>query len=248
MTKKNEDFVAAQEIDAILGEGATDELRAKAKTIFEAAVAVEVKAQVETQMEAVNAKIDEMVAEKLAEKLGEIEENVDRYVSYVAEEWLTENEMAIESALRVERADAIVEGLLNLLGEHNLEVPEGSENVVEALVSKNDELVGKLNESLKRGMKLEEALANEEKKDLIDAAVAGLTDVQAIKVRKLAENVKHKDVEDFKAKLAILKETIKPEAAPAKVDATQDDLPIIDSTVKPLTEEQKVVARAKDYM
>jgi hypothetical protein len=243
MTKKN--LEAATEIDAILGEGATDELKEKARTVFEAAVA----AKVAEQMVEVNAKIDEMVEAQLAEKLTEIEENVDRYVSFVAEEWLAENEMAIESALRVERADAIVEGLLTLFAEHNLEVPEGSESVVDALVAKNEELSDKINAVVKENLSLKDAILEGLKSEAVAEASEGLTDVQSAKLKALSEGLKHRDIEDFKSKLSTLKESFFKEVKESKAgkEATKEVLPIADDK-KQLTEAEKIVEAAKMFM
>ncbi len=201
MGEKNK--IELETIEAVLGEDASDELKAKAKTLFEAAV----EAKVTERLDEVNSKVDEMVAEKLAEELKAIQENVDKYVSYVAEQWLEDNAIAIETNLRVERADAILEGVAELMAAHNVVIPEGGEDIVEALDAKNDELAGKLSEALKELVDLKDALFQKDKAQAVQEASEGLTAVQVEKLKTLAESVKDKTLDGFVSKLKTLKES-----------------------------------------
>ncbi len=238
-TKKTETpkELSAQ-IDEIFGSDASDEFKEKAKTIFEAAVGAERK-KIE---EEVQATIDEQVAEQVAAALPKIEENVDKYLTHIAEEWLEENELAIESGLKVELADSLIEGLVSLVKEHNLEVPEESEEIVEELMGACEALEDKLNEATLEIIELRKALDKIEADKIVTAACEGLTDVQVAKLSNLAEGLVYKSPEDFKKKVQTVKENFFKELTEVKPDAVSD------AVAPPAESEKKVDPAMKAYV
>lgn len=215
-----------EELVQMFGEDASEEFKAKAKTVFEAAV----NAKVEEAKAEFESKVESTVEERLAEAIEAIEEQVDRYLTYVAEQWKEENELAIESSLKVEMAESLMGGLAQLFAEHKIEVDEEGNDVVEMLVSQNEELKEKLNEATGLVIELGEKLEAMELNDIVEAAAEGMTDTQVERLKTLAEGIKYKDVEDFKSKVETIRESLFAKAGEVKKDAVVD----------PLTEETDV--------
>jgi len=201
--KKVEEAVEA-DISILFTEETTDDVKERIKTIFDAAV--EVKAQ--KLDEARQEQIDEMVAEQLAEAVEELEESFDRYVSYVAEKWLEDNEIAVESSMKVEIAESLMEGLVDLVSTHNIDLPDDAEGVLEGLMARNEELKEQLNEQTQTVILLQEKDELREVQDILASASKGLPDTKASKLKELAENVKYSDAADFSKKLDGLKQTL----------------------------------------
>jgi len=192
------------DLSVLFNENTSDEAKESVRTIFEAAV--EAKAQ--QMIEEIDSTIDDIVEERLTEASALLEDAFDRYVSYVAEEWLSENEIAIESSMKVDMAESLMGGLANLFVEHNLEVPEEAEGILESLADRNEELTSKLNEQINQNIALAEREEMRQVEQSVTEAAAGLPDTQAAKLKELAENVRFKDAADFKKKLSSLKETL----------------------------------------
>jgi hypothetical protein len=193
-----------EDIDALMsGENLSEEFVAKAATIFEAAVvarAEEVIAEAETElMEQFEAAVEE-IKEDLAAK-------VDDYLNYMVEEWIKENEIAIESGLRAEIVEDFIGGLRNLFAEHYIDIPTEKVNVVEELAAKVEELENSLNEEISRGVELSKELNEQKKIEAIYTACESLTQTQVEKLKSLAENVEFTTEEEFATKLGTLKES-----------------------------------------
>jgi hypothetical protein len=193
-----------EDMDALLsGENLSEEFVTKASTIFEAAVIArseEVIASVETElMEQFEAAIEE-VKEDLAAK-------VDDYLNYMVEEWMKENEIAIETGLRAEIVEDFIGGLRNLFVEHNIDIPADQVNVVEELAAKVEELESALNEQINRGVELTKDLNESKKIEAIYTACEGLTQTQVEKLKTLAEGVEFTTENEFVTKLDTLKES-----------------------------------------
>jgi hypothetical protein len=193
-----------EDIDALMsGENLSEEFVAKAATIFEAAVvarAEEVIAEAETElMEQFETAVEE-IKEDLAAK-------VDDYLNYMVEEWIKENEIAIESGLRAEIVEDFIGGLRNLFAEHYIDIPAEKVNVVEELAAKVEELEASLNEEINRGVELSKELNEQKKIEAIYTACEGLTQTQVEKLKSLAENVEFTTEDEFATKLGTLKES-----------------------------------------
>ena len=151
---------------------------------------VRVEEEVQTLEEAYAAALEEEVA-KIRQELSE---QVDSYLNYVVEEWVKENEVAIETGLRTELTEDFISGLRNLFAEHYIDIPEDKVTVVESLGSQVEDLQDKLNEQIERNVGLSRQINEAKQFEVLVTACEGLTDTQAAKLRALAENVEFSKV------------------------------------------------------
>jgi len=193
-----------EDVDALLsGENLSEEFKTKATTIFEAAViarAEEIIASAEEQLTEQFETAIEQVKEELASK-------VDDYLNYMVEEWVKENELAIEKGLRAEIVEDFISGLKGLFEEHYIDIPEDEVDVVEELTNKVSELEDSLNEQIKIAIEMKKSLSESKKIEAIHTACEGLTQTQVEKMKSLAEGVDFTTEEDFVTKLDTLKES-----------------------------------------
>lgn len=207
----------AEHVNALLeGEDLSEEFQAKATTIFEAAV----KAKLEEEVALLEQAYAETLEERVEEIMEELASNVDDYLNYVVEQWIAENEVAVESALRSELTEDFISGLRSLFAEHYIDVPEEEVQVVEELSSTVEELEAKLNEEIQRNVELTSMLAESRKVELAAQVCEGLTDTQTQKLLALVENVEYTDDETFVNKISTLRENYFPVAV--KADAVLD--------------------------
>ena len=196
-----------EHVDALLaGENLSEDFRAKAETIFESAVATRVEEEVQTLEEAYAAALEEQVA-KIHEQLTE---QVDDYLNYVVEQWIQENEVAIESGLRTELTEDFISGLRTLFAENYIDVPEEKVTVIENLGTKVEDLETKLNEQIEKNVGLVKQINESKKFEVLVNACDGLTDTQAAKLRALAENIDYTTVDEYSHKVETLKESYFP--------------------------------------
>jgi hypothetical protein len=193
-----------EDIDALLsGENLSEEFVNRATTIFEAAVYA--------RAEEVIAEAQEVMFEEFEAAVEEIKEDlatkVDDYLNYMVEEWMKENEIAIETGLRAEIAEDFMTGLRDLFIEHHIDIPEDKVNVVEELTSKIEELESALNEEMNSNVQLTKQITEQVKLEAIHTACEGLTQTQVEKLKSLAEGVEYTTEEEFVAKLETLKES-----------------------------------------
>jgi len=202
-----------EHVDALLdGEQLSEEFRVKAETIFESAV--------NTRLQEELSVIEEAYAESLQEEVSaimdQLTEQVDDYLNYVVEQWIAENEVAIESGLRSELTEDFISGLRNLFAEHYIDVPEEKVSIVEGLAEKVDALEGKLNEEIERNVSLNKMLAESKKYEILRGACGGLTDTQADKLFALAENIDFNSTDEYARKIHTLKESYFPSTVTAQ--------------------------------
>jgi hypothetical protein len=200
---ENYEVDMSEHVDALLaGEELSEEFRAKATAIFEAAVKQKVAEEI--------AVLEEAFAATLEEEVGRIEEelstNVDDYLNYVVEQWTAENEVAIEASLRSELTEEFISGLRNLFVEHYIDIPEEAVSVVEEMGNKVAELEEKLNEEIERSVALSKMLNESKSNEILLNACDGLTDTQAEKLKSLAEGIEYADANEYAQKVSILKE------------------------------------------
>ena len=217
-----------EDIDALMsGENLSEEFVTKAATIFEAAVvarAEEVIAEAETQLMEQFEKAIEEVKEDLASK-------VDDYLNYMVEEWMKDNEIAIEKGLRAEITEDFINGLRNLFVEHYIDIPADKVEVVEELTAKVEELEASLNEQIKSGIELKKELSEQKKIEAIYTACEGLTQTQVEKLKSLAEGVEFTTEEEFGEKLSTLKESyFKADVKVATASDLDDEVQIEEET------------------
>ena len=197
----------SEHVEALLeGEELSEEFKQKALTIFEAAVKQKVEAEI--------ALMEQAFAETLEEEVAAIQEelssNVDDYLNYVTEQWINENEVAIEAGLRTELTEDFISGLKTLFAEHYIDIPEDKVSVIEELGAQVEELEAKLNEEIDRSVTLNKMLAESKKFEVISSAVDGLTDTQAEKLKSLAESVEFTSVDEFATKVTTIRENYFP--------------------------------------
>jgi hypothetical protein len=176
----------------------SEENAEKAKTIFKAAVTSKV-AEVK---ESLDAQYQEELKSTVATVKEDLAEAVDKYLSYTAEEWVKENELAIERGLRSEMTENFIEGLKTLFVEHYVDVPEEKYSVIDELANRLDEMEVKLDGEVNRNMDITEELETLKRVNVIKDAGNGLTESQKEKLSSLAEGVDYKDEADFQEKIA----------------------------------------------
>jgi len=220
-----EEIVEEEEIDieadvkALLeGEELSEEFQNKAKTIFEAAI----KSKLADVRESVKAEYEEQLVEEVAAIKSELEERVDAYLEYVADEWMTDNQIAVESGLKSEMTDSFLTGMKSLFEEHYVSVPEDKYDVIESMVDKLDEMEGKLNEQIEKNVALNRRLAESSADVVFGEVTEGLAASQKEKLATLVENVEFESETDYREKLVTLKESYFPSNAGAQRDKSEN--------------------------
>ena len=207
-----------EDVEALLaGEELSEEFQEKARTIFETAI----KAKVEEVKEQLAASYEETLVEEIVTIKKELTERVDSYLEYVADEWLAENQLAVEQGLKTEMTESFLTGMKSLFEEHYVTIPEDKYDVLESMVDKLDEMEGKLNEQIERNVSLNKRLA-ESVADVIFADVTeGLAMSQREKLASLAENVEFDSEDSYREKLVKLRESYFPTNASAQKDNSE---------------------------
>jgi len=184
----------------------SEDFKSKAATIFEARVFDRV-AQIQEEIEGEYASMLEEAVEQIK---SDLTEKVDDYLNYVVEQWMEENQIAIESGLRSEITEDFIAGLRNLFAENYINVPEESVDLVEELAAKVEELETKLNEEIETNIVYKKALTEAIKEQLTVEVCEGLTATQVEKIKSLAESVDFSTEEEFVDKLETLRENYFP--------------------------------------
>lgn len=219
--KEEVEIDMTDDINALVAdEDLSEEFKAKAKTIFEAAVAAKVK----EQMTEAEAKLEEETTQKIEEIKDDLTEKVDSYLNYVSESWVTENELAIERGLKSELTEDFISGLKQLFEEHYVEVPEDKFDVVEELANRLDEMEDKLNEEVASNISAQQDIEELQREKIINEASKDLADTQIEKLKQLAEDVDFEDQETFVEKVSTLKESY---FGAGKVEAISDDSAVV---------------------
>ena len=195
-------------------ENLSEDFKAKAATIFEAAVKSKITEAKEKMEETYAAKLNEEVEASKAELV----EKVDSYLNYVVEEWMAENKLAIERGIKGEIAEDFINGLKKLFEDHYIDVPDEKYNVLEDQASKIEDLEKKLNEQIEKNVELNKHNGELKRQDIIDEASEDLTDTAKEKFSKLVEEVEYSNESDFTAKV----ETIKSSYFGKKTESSND--------------------------
>jgi len=211
----------SEHVEALMtGEGdLSEEFKRKAATVFEAAVKSKVRSEVERMEEDYKTELEENInttKEELTEK-------VDTYLNYVVEEWMKENELAIERGLKGEIAEDFISGLKQLFEDHYVDVPDEKYDVLEAQSDKISELEAKLNEAIEQSVQMKKSNAGLVKEQVVSEVTTDLADTEIEKFKSLIEDVDYSDEESYREKLGTLKESYFPKNAPV-VNETIDDV------------------------
>ena len=201
------EYSVEDDLNALIqGEELSEEFREKAATIFEAAINSKVKGI----KEELTASYEEKLVEEVASIKEELKDRVDSYLEYVADEWIAENQLAVESGLKEEMTESFISGMKSLFEEHYVTIPEEKYDVIESMVDKLDEMEGKLNEQIEKNIALNKRLA-ESVSDVVFAEVTdGLAQTQKDKLAGLVENVEFESETAYREKLETLKESYFP--------------------------------------
>jgi hypothetical protein len=202
--EESEDLIdVSADVDALTkDEGLSEDFKAKATTIFEAAL----KSKVSEVKEKLNASYEEKLKEETEVQKAELVEKVDSYLNYVVEEWMKDNSIAIERGIKGEIAEDFISGLKKLFEDHYIDVPDEKYNVLEDQANKIEELEKKLNEQVNKNVEQNKAIGSLKRQDIIDEMSSGLADTAKEKFNKLAEEVEYSNENDFTTKVATIKE------------------------------------------
>ena len=192
------------DVNALLGgEDLSEDFKAKAKTIFETALkskVAEVRALLEQQYE-------EKLGQEIIEAKDALSERVDSYLEYVADEWFTENQLAVETGLKEELTESFLTGMKGLFEEHYVTIPEDKYDVLESMVEKLDDMETKLNEQIEKNIGLNKRLAESVADGILDEVSEGLASTQKEKLASLAESVEFESESEYREKLEVLRES-----------------------------------------
>ena len=192
------------DVDALVkDEDLSEEFKNKATTIFEAAV----KAKITEHKEKLNAEFDKKLEESIESEKEKLSEKVDTYLSYVVEEWMKENSIAIERGIKGEIAEDFITGLKKLFEDHYIDVPDEKYDVLEDQSSKIAGLTEQLNKEIQKNAELSKKTGEYKRNDIINEVSSDLADSQKEKFSKLSEEVEYSDEEEFKSKLKTIKES-----------------------------------------
>ena len=217
------------DVDALVQgeEGLTEDFKEKASTIFEAAVQAKVVEEVNSKMEELEAQLKSDASSESEEFAKELTEKVDGYLTYIVEEWMKENELAIERGIRTELVEDFMSGLKTLFTEHYIDLPEEKVDMVDDLFTKVEDLEGQLDEEINRGVELQKELSQFKKDDALRGATKDLADTETEKISKLAEGIEYENEEQYIEKLNVLKESYFP-----KSDAVTSEITEADETIE----------------
>jgi len=214
-----------EDVKALLdGEELSEEFQSKARTIFEAAL----RSKVSEVKEHMTKQFEETYEEKLVEEVdairGSITERIDSYLEYVAEEWVTENQLAIESGLKAEMTESFLSGMKSLFEEHYVSIPEDKYDVLENMVDKLDDMETKLNEQIEKNITLNKRLAESVAQEIFADVSEGLALSQKEKLASLAESVEFESDDEYREKLETLKESYYPSKGNSPAKAKSETL------------------------
>jgi hypothetical protein len=194
-----------EDVDALINgeDNLSEEFKAKAATIFEAAIKSKVSAEIDRLEEEYATNLEE--AKETAKS--ELTEKVDSYLNYVVEEWMKENELAIEKGVKGEIAEDFITGLKQLFEDHYIDIPDEKYNVLEAQATEIDELKGKLNEATSKMVEMNKELGEQTKSSIFESVSDSLADSEKEKFKGLVESIDYEDADSYKAKLETIKES-----------------------------------------
>ena len=194
-----------EDLNALVSEqeDLSEEFKDKAAVIFEAAV----KSKISEEIDRLEEQYKTELSEEVAQVKSELAEKVDGYLSYVVEQWMEENKVAVEVGLRAEIAESFINGLKGLFEQHYVEVPESKYDLVDDLATKVGELEEQLNKSTEDNIKLNEQVSTLRRDQIIAEATAGMVEIDAAKLKNLVEDVDFETAETFAKKVSIVKES-----------------------------------------
>ena len=193
-----------EDVNALFGgEDLSEEFKEKAKLVFETAL----NSKVAEVQEALEAKYQETLEERITEEKASLSERVDNYLEYVADEWFTENTLAIEQGLKTDMTESFLQGMRGLFEEHYVTIPEDKYDVLESMVEKLDDMETKLNEQIEKNINLNSRLGESVANGILESVSEGLASTQKEKLASLSESVEFESEESYREKLETLRES-----------------------------------------
>ena len=199
------------------GEELSEEFKQKAATVFEAAV----KAKLVEEIENLEGEYETKVNEKVSEVKEEIVDKVDAYLNYVVEEWMKENELAIEKGLRNEITEDFIGGLKSLFESHYINVPQEKYDVIESQAAEIEKLKEDINKSMEKNIELNQKIAESTREDIIKDVSSDLAATEVDKLKGLAEGIEYKDAESFRKSVETLKNSYYPKAKASDTESNE---------------------------
>lgn len=230
---KVEDVDFGEDLDLIVSEEATlsDGFRDKAGAIFEAAYKSKVSAEID--------RLESEYAQNLESEVNDLNESlvekVDSYLNYVVENWISENEIAIEQGLRTEIAEQFMDSLQSVFKEHYIEVPEGKANLIDDLADQVAELEEQLNKTTEDNIQLHEKAQSFERANIVRKQSSGLAVTEAERLASLVEDIDFDDADTFEMKV----KTIKDSYFEKEVSESVDEADALVGEEEPLVESSK---------
>ena len=193
-----------EDVNALFGgEDLSEEFKEKAKLVFETAL----NTKVSEVKEALEAKYSETLEERIAEEKASLSERVDNYLEYVADEWFTENALAVEQGLKTDMTESFLSGMKSLFEEHYVTIPDDKYDVLESMVEKLDDMETKLNEQIEKNVSLNSRLGESVANGILESVSEGLASTQKEKLASLSQSVEFESEESYREKLETLRES-----------------------------------------
>ena len=239
LKKEDLEINVKDDMDALVqGEDLSEEFKTKASTIFEAAVSAKVLSEVNQRIEELETSYKKEIAEAKEDHLSTVTEKVDGYLNYVVEEWMKENELAVEKGIRSELVEDFMTGLKNLFTEHYIDIPEEKVDLVDDLFEKVEELEQKLDESINTNVDVKKELAEYKREETLREVSEDLADTEKEKLGKLAEGIDFEDKSQYTEKLEVIKENYFPkqqsETITEELENTEKEQPSSEPEVDPI--------------
>jgi len=211
------------------GEDLSEEFKEKAKLVFESAL----NTKVSEVKEALEAKYQETLEERIAEEKASLSERVDNYLEYVADEWFTENALAVEQGLKTDMTESFLSGMKSLFEEHYVTIPDDKYDVLESMVEKLDDMETKLNEQIEKNVRLNKRLGESVANGILESVSDGLAATQKEKLASLSQSVEFESEESYREKLETLRESYfssKAKSPAAKSDTISEGVDSADAS------------------
>ena len=238
-----EEIVVESSIESIIeGEDLSEEFKGKIALVFEAALSEEVAKRTLSIKEALEQNLEAELSEAVETRMGEIVENVDKYLDYVVSEWTKENEIAIESGIKVEMAESLMGGLRSLFTEHNITVEEETVDVISTLETKVSDLEVSANELVSENIDLQREISSFKAGKIFDGLSEGLSDNQVERLKVLSEKLDVEDLESYSENLQVIKESF---FSDKPLTESQGD--VQEESDEIILEEQEVSKPTSDY-
>jgi hypothetical protein len=229
----DEDVLFEEDLAALFegDENLTEEFKVKAAEIFEAVVT----SRVANEVEAIEAELEEQANAEFEAKLEEMVENVDKYLNYCVENWMSENELAVENGLRNEITESFIKGMQQVFTEHYIEVPEEKYDVMTEMQTKIDTLQTKLDEQVNKNLELNEEAVYLKKQNIFAEISEDMADTEAEKFAVMVEDITYTSADSYKSKLQVVKENyFRKENTSQSTDTledTVDEISLTENTV-----------------